>query len=158
MVIFIFLSSEILKYSFVLIWSKNSRVILRRNLVPALECLIDVPPLIHFSIFFHPDNFFSTPSIPFPTRLINYWGKLNVCSVFCFASLRKEANTAFCFYKLVWRSQLIASYWTHFAELIECLLMFLLNVLLDLTDALDVLCRSFATQNSSASLNSTLTY
>ena len=36
--------------------------------------------------------------------------------------------------------------------------MFLLNVLLDLTDELDVFCRSFATQNTSASLYSILTY
>ena len=34
----------------------------------------------------------------------------------------------------------------------------LLNVLLDLTEKLDVLCRSFATQNISASLYSILTY
>ena len=47
---------------------------------------------------------------------------------------------------------------SHFAEGIECLLMFLLNVLLDLADELDVLCRSFGTQNTSASLYSILTY
>ena len=46
---------------------------------------------------------------------------------------------------------------SHFAEVIECLLMFLLNVLLDLTDELDVLCQSFAAQNTSASLCSILT-
>ena len=39
----------------------------------------------------------------------------------------------------------------------ECLLMFLLNVLLDFTDELDVFCRSFATQNTSASFYSILT-
>ena len=47
---------------------------------------------------------------------------------------------------------------THFAEVIECLLMFLLNVLVDFTDELDVFCQSFATQNTSASLYSILTY
>ena len=47
---------------------------------------------------------------------------------------------------------------THFAEVIECLLMFLLNVLVDFTDELDVFCQSFATPNTSASLYSILTY
>ena len=36
--------------------------------------------------------------------------------------------------------------------------MFLLNVLLDVTDELDVFCRSFATQKTSASLYSILMY
>ena len=36
--------------------------------------------------------------------------------------------------------------------------MFLWNVLLDLTEELDVFCRSVATQNSSGSLYSILTY
>ena len=36
--------------------------------------------------------------------------------------------------------------------------MFLLNVLLDLTDELDVFCWSFAIQNTSVSLYSILTY
>ena len=43
-------------------------------------------------------------------------------------------------------------------EVIECLLMFLLDVLLDLTDELDVFCSSFATQNTQDSLYSILTY
>ena len=43
---------------------------------------------------------------------------------------------------------------SHFAEVFECLLLFLLNMLIDLTDELDVLCRSLAT---SASLYSILT-
>ena len=47
---------------------------------------------------------------------------------------------------------------SHFAEVIKCLLMFLLNVLFDLTDELDLLCRSFPTQNTSASFYSILTY
>ena len=38
------------------------------------------------------------------------------------------------------------------------MLMFLLSVLLDLTDELDVFCRSFPTQITSASLYSILTY
>ena len=46
---------------------------------------------------------------------------------------------------------------SHSAEVIECLLMFLLNVLLDLTDELDVLCQSFAAQNTLGSLCSILT-
>ena len=52
----------------------------------------------------------------------------------------------------------MANYWRHFAEVIECFLMFLRNVLLDLTDQLDVFCQSFATQNTSTSLYSILTY
>ena len=36
--------------------------------------------------------------------------------------------------------------------------MFLLNLLLDLTDELDMFCRSFAAQNTTAFLYSTLTY
>ena len=36
--------------------------------------------------------------------------------------------------------------------------MFLLNVLIDLTAELDVFCRSFATQNTSASFYSILMY
>ena len=43
---------------------------------------------------------------------------------------------------------------SHFAEVFECLLLFLLNMLIDLTDELNVLCRSLAT---SASLYSILT-
>ena len=96
---------------FVLIWSKNSRVILRRNLVPTLECLVEVPQANKFF------DFFLTQNILFPHF-----------------------------------------YWPHFAEVMESLLMFLLNVLLDLTDELDVFCRSFAIQNTSASLYSIWTY
>ena len=47
---------------------------------------------------------------------------------------------------------------TSFCKVIECLLMFLLNVLLDLTNKLDVFSRSFATQNTSTFLYSILTY
>ena len=47
---------------------------------------------------------------------------------------------------------------SHFAKVIEGSLMFLLNVLLDLNDELDVVCRSFATQNTSASFYSISTY
>ena len=36
--------------------------------------------------------------------------------------------------------------------------MFLLNVLLEITDELDVFCQSFATQNTSTSLYFVLTY
>ena len=46
----------------------------------------------------------------------------------------------------------------HFAEVIECLLMFLLNMLLDLTDERDVFYGSFATENTSASLYSIFLY
>ena len=47
--------------------------------------------------------------------------------MFCFVSYYKEAN-------------LIANYRPHLAEVIEFLLIFLLNVLLDFTDELDVFC------------------
>ena len=47
---------------------------------------------------------------------------------------------------------------SHFAKVIEGLLMFLLNVLFDLNDELDVVCQSFATQNTSASFYSISTY
>ena len=109
---------------------------------------------------------------------MNYWGKVstriwkdilmltflqsrkrNDPSVVCFVLqvfARKPTQGFFC--KLVQRSQLIANYWPHFAEVIECLLMFLLNVLLDLNDELDLFCRSFAIQNIPASLHSILTY
>ena len=41
---------------------KFKRVILKRNLLPTLECLIDVPPpLINFFIFFHPEHSFFIP-------------------------------------------------------------------------------------------------
>ena len=46
-------------------------------------------------------------------------------------------------------------FYLNFAEVIECLLMFLLHELLDLTDELDVLYRSFvirSTLNTSPSL------
>ena len=46
---------------------------------------------------------------------------------------------------------------SHFAEVFECLLLLLLNMLIDLTDELDVLCRSLATLSTSASLYSILT-
>ena len=52
----------------------------------------------------------------------------------------------------------MANYRHHFAEVIECWLMFLLNVLFDLTDELDVFCRLYASQNTSTSLYSILTY
>ena len=66
MVIFIFL---VRKYPFcVNLIQKFKRVILRRNLVPTLECLIDVTPppslLVNFSIFFPPRTFFFHPSLP----------------------------------------------------------------------------------------------
>ena len=70
MVIFIFL---VRKYPFcVNLIQKFKRVILRRNLVPTLECLIDVSPLppsppINFSMFSPPEHSFSTP---FPRLLI----------------------------------------------------------------------------------------
>ena len=73
--------------------------------------------------------------------------------MFCFASLCKEANTVFCFVSWYKEANLLP-----IIDLCECLLMFLLNVLLDLTDELDVLYRSFATQNTSASLYSILIY
>ena len=52
----------------------------------------------------------------------------------------------------------MANYWPQFAEVIECLLMFLLNVLFDLTYELDVFCLAFAIQNTPDSLYSNLTY
>ena len=67
MVIFIFLVG---KYPFcVHLIQKFKRVILRRNLVPSLECLIDLqmpppppPPCqLIFRFFFHPEHSFSTP-------------------------------------------------------------------------------------------------
>ena len=67
MVIFIFL---VWKYPFcVNLIQKFKRVILRRNLVPILECLIDaVPPplprLFNFFIFFPPRTFFFYPLSP----------------------------------------------------------------------------------------------
>ena len=69
---------------------------------------------------------------------------------------KKPTQCFFC--KLVWKNQIIANYWPHLADVIECLLKFLLNVLLDLTDKLDVFCESFVTQNTSASLYSISTY
>ena len=48
----------------------------------------------------------------------------------------------------------MANYWPHFAEEAQRLLMFLLNVLVDLTDKLDVFCPSFATQNTPTTLYS----
>ena len=51
MVIFIIL---VWKYLFCVNLIQNfKRVILRRNLVPTLQCLLDNPPLINFLIFFH---------------------------------------------------------------------------------------------------------
>ena len=47
---------------------------------------------------------------------------------------------------------------SNFAEVIECLLMFLLNMLLDVTDEFDVFRRSFVTQNTSTFLYTVLTY
>ena len=106
MVIFIFL---VRKYLFcVNLIQKFKRDILRWNLVPNLDCLIDVPPLINSSIFL------------------------------------EEANLL----------PIIDLTW----QVIECLLMFLLNVWLDITDELNVFYRSFATLNTSASLDSILTY
>ena len=83
-----------------------------------------------------------------------------VCSVFCFVSSCIEANTMFSFINWYKEANLLPTidYWSHFAEVTECLLMFLLNALLDLTPELDVFCRSFATQNTSVSLHSYLTY
>ena len=78
------------------------------------------------------------------------------CVLFCKFVQRSQHGVFFC--KLVKRNQLLANYWPHFAEVIECLLMFLLNVLLDLTDELDVFCQSFAIQITSASLYSILAY
>ena len=46
---------------------------------------------------------------------------------------------------------------TDLFDLFICLLMFLLNALLDLTDEVDVFCQSFVTQNTSATLYSILT-
>ena len=37
-----------------------------------LKCLIGVPPLIHFSNFFHPGHSYSDPT---PRPPINCWGK-----------------------------------------------------------------------------------
>ena len=99
--------SLVRKYRFcVNLIQKLKRVILRRNLVPTLRCLIDA-----FSIFFH-SGFFSTPVPPayellgkgFNSSLKGYtyadllaisqkvWP---VFSVFCFASFCKEANRFF---------------------------------------------------------------
>ena len=114
--IFIFLGR---KYHFcVNLILKFKRVTLRQNLIPTFQCLIDAPSsssLINFLIFFHPEHFSSTPSTS--PRFIIYWGKVfnpslkryiyadifaisqewPVCSVFCFTSSCKEANTMFCF-------------------------------------------------------------
>ena len=83
-----------------------------------------------------------------------------VCSVFYFVSSCIEANTMFPFISWYKEANLLPTidYCSHFAEVTECLLMFLLNALLDLTAEPDVFCRSFATQNTSVSLHSILTY
>ena len=72
MEIFMFL---VPKYSFcVNLIQKFKRVILRQNLLPTLECLIDgshpLPPLISFSICFHLEHSFSTPPFFLPHCLL----------------------------------------------------------------------------------------
>ena len=69
MVIFIFL---VRKYPFcVNLIQKFKRILLRLNLIPTLECPIDVPLLIDFSGFFHPEHSFSThSSLPPPPHLL----------------------------------------------------------------------------------------
>ena len=80
---------------------KIKRIILRRNLVPTLGCLIGVPKLIDFSTFFYQNIVFPLPSLshhPFPPSppltlnpVINYWGKIStrdfktiyLCWLFC---------------------------------------------------------------------------
>ena len=83
-------------------------------------------------------SFFSTQNILFKSQ--KEW------RAFCKFVQRSQHSVLFC--KLVWRSQLIANYLLHFVQVIECLLMFLFRVLLDLTDEIDVFCRSFANQNT----------
>ena len=111
MVICIFL---VRKYPFcVNLIQKFKRVILRRNLVPTLKCLIDVsppaPPLVKFSIFFKPNILFPPPS---PRLLIigeSFQPDILMLtflrsrrrsdpSVLCFfASSFKEVNSVCCF-------------------------------------------------------------
>ena len=87
MVFYIFLVG---KYPFrVNLIQKFKRTIIRQNLVPTLECLIDVPPLINLSIFSH--------------LLINYWRKFstrvwNDILVLTFSQSRKRSDpSVMCF-------------------------------------------------------------
>ena len=74
MVIFIFLGSEIL----ILCWFyqkiQKSHFKTKFGTYSQVPCLIDIPPLIDFSIFFPPRTFFFHPP---PPPLINYWGKFS---------------------------------------------------------------------------------
>ena len=159
------------KYSFcVNLIQKFKRVILRWNLVRRS------PPsslLINFSIFLHPEHSFSSPSPP-STALINYCGKFstrvwNDILMLTFLQSRKrsgpsvvwfvlQVNAKFFFVSYYKEANLIANWWHHLAEVIEFLLIFLLNVLLDFTGELDVFCWLFAIQSTSASLYSILKY
>ena len=122
-----------------------------------LERLIDV--YIAIFRFFPPSIFLFQPPPPMPL----YWGKKfptqtkvlkqytcvdffaisqkepPVCSVFCFVSLCKKANTFIFCLEVSIEANLLP-----IIDLIlqkqSCLLMFLLNVLLDLTDELDLFC------------------
>ena len=109
---------------------------------------------------------FQPPSAPPPPHHASYWGKKfptqtkvlkqytcvdffaisqkepPVCSVFCFVSLCKKANTFIFCLEVSIEANLLP-----IIDLIlqkqSCLLMFLLNVLLDLTDELDLFCWLF---------------
>ena len=89
MVIFIFqFGNTIFCVNFI---QKFKRVILRRNLVPTLEYLIDVSPLINFLFFSHPEHSFSTPSHPLLPPFLLIIGKrfkselerIYLCRLFC---------------------------------------------------------------------------
>ena len=73
MVIFIFLVGI---YAYCAnLTQKFKRVILRRNLVPTLECLIDVHFPVNYLFYFFPSGAsLFHPSLP---PLINYWGKFS---------------------------------------------------------------------------------
>ena len=109
MLIFIFL---VWKYPFcVNLVQKFKRAILRRNL-PTVECLIDVPPLMNFSIFFTQDILFPPlpPPSPPPLWIIgesfhSEFETICWCSLFC--DLIKGMTRLECvlFCKFVQRSQ-----------------------------------------------------
>ena len=122
-------------------------------------------------------RFFSIQNIlfphPLPSRLLiigesfqHEFETTYLCWIFCdhakgvtvlFCKFMRRSQHSVLFCKLAQRSQLIANCWPQFAKVIECL-MFLLNVLLGLTDEFDEFCRSFATQNTSASIYYILRY
>ena len=113
-----------------LLWSKNSRVCLRQNLVPTLEWLIDVPLTNQFFNNFHLGHLYSNPYTP----LI-----IGESCLFC-AFVQRTQHIVLCFISSYKEANLLHNYWPHFTQIIEYLLMLLLSILVDLTDDFDVFC------------------